>query len=75
MSTGEDDPRDDINQHYLEDKAKPITIEMPMGLCSVCKKTYGKANLTLMGKDVYLACDCLPQDRVYFIDADKMVIK
>lgn len=46
----------------------------PPHKCEKCGKEYGCTNLELMGCEVWQSCDCLPKDKAYFIDTDKMEV-
>jgi hypothetical protein len=36
--------------------------------CGKCGKQFGKTNLSLMGAEIWLSCDCMPADRMYCLN-------
>ena len=44
--------------------------------CMICGEFYGKTNLIFLGKtEVWIGCDCMPDDKAYFIDTTKIQVK
>ena len=52
-----------------------IEIVEPKHYCDKCKKHFGRTNCMYQGIELWVGCDCLPHDKMLFVDINKLKIE